>query len=570
MFDFLATQKGQKTASPQKAKFAYNKISSSKLTPLLCVEAFNAPILLESAHLQAGAGRFSIVVLNEAFRIEKKNDKIELLECGIESSDSAPNLAKNFNRFNLNDIDFKSIESNMNLAKKAQKDSIKSAKNADFLEILDFFRKLAPNTIESENQNSQKLPHELPLPLGGVGFLGYEFFSEIENKIIFKKPALADIPQCSFVFGRDFVIIDHFFESAFVLSIGYLGELNEVSCEARVEQISQKLQNIRDFSSAQTNAKHESRVISEDKHDYYCKMVSELKKRIYAGDLLQCVPSQSMQIATSLSPLLAYTRLRAGNPSPYMYYFNFKDFAIIGASPEVLVKVESFVSENVDSISANKRKITLRPIAGTRARGQSAAEDLRLESELKADPKENAEHLMLLDLGRNDVGKVALAGSVRLNAEKIVEKYSRVIHLVSEVCGILDEDHFSPKDALKAAFPAGTVSGAPKIAAIATIEELENHSRGIYAGAVGYFAANGDMNFCIAIRTALWQSKEHFTKSYEKLDSIKNLIKEPNLAQNEGVYTLQAGGGIVIDSQEEAEFIETQNKMRALKDAILN
>lgn len=264
-------------------------------------------------------------------------------------------------------------------------------------------------------------------------------------------------------------------------------------------------------------------------------MVELLKNEIYVGNLLQCVPSQSLEITSDLPPLQAYENLRASNPSPYMYYFDFGEYQIIGSSPEVLIKVQSDSEENF-------ALLTTRPIAGTRPRGKNALEDSKLEGELKDNIKENAEHLMLLDLGRNDIGKVALPNSVCVTQERIIEKYARVMHLVSEVQGKMDLKLHKKTDALFATFPAGTVSGAPKIQAIKTIESLESHKRGIYAGAIGYFSKNGDMDFAITIRTAIYQK---------------------------GVYYLQAGAGVVYDSIPSEEYKETQNKMLSLVEAIM-
>jgi anthranilate synthase component 1 len=255
-------------------------------------------------------------------------------------------------------------------------------------------------------------------------------------------------------------------------------------------------------------------------------MVGIAKDYIRAGDIFQVVPSQRWCQDFDLPPFSLYRALRRTNPSPYMFYFNFGGFQVVGASPEILVRVKD-------------RTVTIRPIAGTRPRGKTHAEDAALEAELLADPKECAEHLMLLDLGRNDVGRVAKTGTVDPDEQFIIERYSHVMHIVSNVNGELAPEH-DALSALLAGLPAGTVSGAPKVRAMQIIDELESEKRGVYGGGVGYFSAQGDMDICIALRTAV--------------------IKDEKLY-------VQAGGGVVFDSDPEAEFQETIAKSRALMQA---
>jgi anthranilate synthase component 1 len=252
-------------------------------------------------------------------------------------------------------------------------------------------------------------------------------------------------------------------------------------------------------------------------------MVEKAKDYIRAGDIFQVVPSQRFRRAFSLPPFALYRALRRLNPSPFLYFLNFPGFAVVGSSPEILVRLR-------DS------NVTIRPIAGTRPRGKTAEEDKKLAEELMVDPKERAEHLMLLDLGRNDVGRVAETGTVRVTDQFFIERYSHVMHLVSNVEGRI-RPGFDAIDALVAGFPAGTLSGAPKVRAMEIIDELEKEKRGVYAGAVGYFAANGAMDTCIVLRTAV--------------------VKD-------GVMYVQAGGGVVADSDPEAEFQETVSKAKAL------
>ena len=258
----------------------------------------------------------------------------------------------------------------------------------------------------------------------------------------------------------------------------------------------------------------------------YMDAVEKAKDYIRAGDIFQCVPSQRWTQTYSEPPFALYRSLRRTNPSPFMFYFNYGDYQVIGASPEILVRV--FGSE-----------VTIRPIAGTRPRGATPEEDNAFEADLLADQKELAEHLMLLDLGRNDTGKVSKIGTVRPTEQFIVERYSHVMHIVSNVVGELADD----QDALSAFFagmPAGTVSGAPKVRAMEIIDELEPEKRGLYGGGCGYFSANGDMDMCIALRTAVLKGDQLY---------------------------IQAGGGVVYDSDPEAEYMETVHKSNAIRRA---
>jgi len=259
----------------------------------------------------------------------------------------------------------------------------------------------------------------------------------------------------------------------------------------------------------------------------YCALVEKAKEYIRAGDIFQVVPSQRLSVPFRARPVDVYRALRALNPSPYMYFLDLGATQIVGSSPEILARLK-------------RGKVVVRPIAGTRRRGKTREEDLALEAELLADPKERAEHLMLIDLGRNDVGRVAKTGSVQLTERFVIERYSHVMHIVSEVQGELREG-LSYMDVLKATFPAGTVSGAPKIRALEIIQQLEPHKRNIYAGAIGYVGWNGDADTAIAIRTAVIQ---------------------------DGRLHVQAGGGIVYDSDPNAEWEETMNKGRALFRAV--
>ena len=262
---------------------------------------------------------------------------------------------------------------------------------------------------------------------------------------------------------------------------------------------------------------------SNTTRDQFHEMVKKSKAYIQAGDAFQIVPSQRFSIPFTLPPMALYRSLRRLNPSPYLFFFDFGSFSIVGSSPEILVTLRDGT-------------VTLRPLAGTRRRGANAEEDKALAAELLSDPKERAEHLMLLDLGRNDVGRVSKVGSVSVIEQFVIEYYSHVMHIASHVEGHI-QDNLDALDALAAGFPAGTVSGAPKVRAMEIIDELEHSRRGVYAGAIGYFSANGTMDTCIALRTAL--------------------VKD-------GVMYVQAGGGVVADSDPESEYQESISKARAL------
>ncbi|MCY4541548.1 MAG: chorismate-binding protein, partial [Rhodobacteraceae bacterium] len=254
--------------------------------------------------------------------------------------------------------------------------------------------------------------------------------------------------------------------------------------------------------------------------------VQRAKEYISAGDIFQVVLSQRWRKEFKLPSFSFYRALRRTNPSPFMFYFDFAQFQVIGASPEILVRVFD-------------REITIRPIAGTRPRGRNSRDDAALARELLADEKERSEHLMLLDLGRNDVGRVSRTGTVRPTEQFVIERYSHVMHIASNVVGELSEEH-DALSALLSGLPAGTVSGAPKVRAMEIVDELEPTKRGVYAGGVGYFSVDGDMDMCIALRTAV--------------------IKD-------GYLYFQAGGGIVHDSDPESEWTETMNKSQALRSA---
>lgn len=496
MFDFTNTHK---------AVIAHKEILCDNLTPLALLGALDAKVLLESAYNETGKDRYSIMIVCEAFSVYKENGE-HILVCQNEK------------------IPLKEIFSAYKPTQESN-EARSDLTSQGFLESLALVRTLAPNP-------NGILPDNLPLPLGGAGYIGYEFFAEIEE-VHFAKPPLYDAPECGFMFGRDFLIFDHLFDRLHIVSVGYAHEKTLINPTQRIEKIINSLHNLPQAPLESPYLSEEYVIENATSQSEYESMVRQIQKGIYAGDLLQCVISQYINIRSSFPPLEAYRRLRHLNPSPYMFYYRFENFTILGASPEIMIRLKS---------TQDKCFFTIRPIAGTRPRGESVAQDLEFEKELLNDEKENSEHLMLLDLARNDAGKVSVGGGVKVNARNLIERYSHVMHIVSEVQGELDRERFFKRDALKAAFPAGTLSGAPKIEAIKTIESLESHSRGIYGGAIGYFTYDEDMDFAIAIRTAVYQN---------------------------GVYYVRSGAGIVQDSIPSNEYKETQNKARSILNTLI-
>lgn len=367
---------------------------------------------------------------------------------------------------------------------------------------------------------------DLPRFNGGlVGYFGYETIRYIEKKLATgrDKPDPIGTPDIVLMVSDEVVVFDNLRGE---LHLIVLAEANGYQqAQQRLNALEQQLQEARRLYQPAPKATQveESDFISGFTEDGFKQAVLDAKEYIKAGDIMQVVLSQRMSIPFAAPPLDLYRALRRLNPSPYMYFLNLDDFHIVGSSPEILVRLEDDV-------------ITVRPIAGTRRRGDTEQRDQELETELLNDPKELAEHLMLIDLGRNDAGRVSEIGSVKLTDKMIVERYSHVMHIVSNVTGKLLPG-LDAMDVLRATFPAGTVSGAPKIRAMEIIDELEPVKRGVYSGAVGYLAWNGNMDTAIAIRTAV--------------------IKDD-------VLHIQAGAGVVYDSVPQSEWDETMNKGRAV------
>lgn len=352
---------------------------------------------------------------------------------------------------------------------------------------------------------------------GAVGYIAYDAVRNIE-KIPDENREYPILPEFYFIFPTEIIIFDHYKKKIQVIVYGSKKRLRFL-----VEVLREPRSLIK--RPAQDNGK--SGMMSNMKPVEFRSIVRKAKKYIREGDIFQVVLSQRFVTPVRTSPFDIYQRLRQTNPSPYMYYLKLADLDVLGSSPETLIKLQD-------------RQIISRPIAGTRPRGRNQQEDNKLADELLNDEKERAEHVMLVDLARNDVGRVAVSGSVRVPGLMRIEKYSKVMHITSKVTGEL-EPGLNAFDVFKAAFPAGTVSGAPKVRAMEIIDELETLRRGIYAGAIGYFGFDGNMDFCIAIRTMIIYQR----KAY-----------------------IQSGAGIVADSVPAKEYQETIDKMSALKSAM--
>jgi anthranilate synthase component 1 len=376
------------------------------------------------------------------------------------------------------------------------------------------------------------LPDDMPQAAAGLfGYLGYDMIRLVEHLPDVNPDALG-LPDAIMLRPSVIAVLDGVKGEVTVVSPAWVsaGQTARAAYAQAAERVMDAVRDLERAMPSETRNLGDAGAVSEPVSNFtksgYMEAVEKARDYIKAGDIFQVVPAQRWTQDFVEPPFALYRSLRRTNPSPFMFYFNFGGFQVIGASPEILVRV--FGNE-----------VTIRPIAGTRPRGATPEEDNALEADLLADKKELAEHLMLLDLGRNDVGRVAKIGTVRPTEEFIVERYSHVMHIVSNVVGELAEG----KDALDAFFagmPAGTVSGAPKVRAMEIIDELEPEKRGVYGGGVGYFSAGGDMDMCIALRTAVVQDQKLY---------------------------IQAGGGVVYDSDPEAEFMETVHKSGAIRRA---
>ncbi|MFN3701492.1 MAG: anthranilate synthase component I [Alphaproteobacteria bacterium] len=370
-----------------------------------------------------------------------------------------------------------------------------------------------------------------PMAVSGIfGYMGYDMIRMVED-IPDDNPDTLNIPDSIFMRPTALVIFDNVKNMICIVTPVYLHGHNTkksakkiyAEAEKTISALAKNLLSSLKFKPQSSAVKLPLHIESNTTETEYHAMIDRAIEYIRAGDIFQVVLSQRFWVDFDLPPFELYRSLRRLNPSPFLFHFQFEGFALVGSSPEILVRVRD-------------KELTIRPIAGTRIRGKNAAEDEALAADLLGDPKERAEHLMLLDLGRNDVGRVAEIGSVKVTDQFVVEYYSHVMHIVSNVIGTV-RNGLDILDALFAGFPAGTVSGAPKIRAMQIIDELEKDRRSYYAGCVGYISGNGNMDTCIALRTAL--------------------IKD-------GKLYIQSGAGIVADSQKDSEYSETVNKAKAL------
>ncbi|HSI25548.1 MAG TPA: anthranilate synthase component I [Methylotenera sp.] len=471
------------------AKQGYNRIPlvletfADLDTPLsLYLKLANAPFsyLLESVQGGERFGRYSIVGLPAKTRIVAHGFKIEVLE---------NNLVVETHE-NINALDF-----------------VKQFQTR--------FKTPPPHLISKAN---------LPRFTGGLtGYFGYETIRYIEKRLAqTSKPDDINTPDVLLMLSTEIAVVDNLSGKLYFIVYADPADINayENACK-RLQDLVAQLRKTATIPSALPTAK--TQASSEFGEENFKAAVKKAQQYILDGDIMQVVLSQRMSQPFDSSPLSLYRALRSLNPSPYMFYYDMDDHHVVGASPEILVRLDDGV-------------VTSRPIAGTRPRGKTREEDLALADELLADPKERAEHVQLMDLGRNDVGRVAQTGTVKVTDNMMIERYSHVMHIVSNVEGQL-KPGLDAVDVIKATFPAGTVSGAPKVRAMEIIDELEPSKRGIYAGAIGYLGFNGDMDIAIAIRTGVIKNKKLY---------------------------VQAGAGIVADSVPLSEWIETQNKARAV------
>ncbi|MEX0844105.1 MAG: anthranilate synthase component I [Balneolaceae bacterium] len=389
-----------------------------------------------------------------------------------------------------------------------------------------YFEKLKELTTAYSEPTLPELPR---LKGGAVGFSAYDTFRQVENLPNVPEDDL-NLPEAIWAFYDEIFAFDHVKHQVVLIKTVFVEEEADLN-----EAYSNAQKCLDEMETAALSSNYQNRPFHIDteslksnmEQEYFEEIVKKGKEYIYEGDIFQVVLSQRFEADMNGDPFMLYRALRMVNPSPYLFYLDFEDFQLVGSSPEVLVRVQEGVTRVL-------------PIAGTRPRGKTHEEDLALEEDLKNDPKEVAEHIMLVDLGRNDLSRVCKPGTVKMERNQVIERYSHVMHIVSDVVGQLQDDQTSV-DALMQCFPAGTVSGAPKIRAMEIIDELETIKRGIYAGAVGYFDFSGNMDTCIAIRTMVVTGN----KAY-----------------------IQAGAGIVADSDPTKEFEETKNKAGALIQAL--
>jgi len=465
----------------QTGKHIIKTVSGEHYTPYALFRKLEARCLLESASFGRGKARHSIILVREAFRVTQRGDEIFFEGTGMEDRHAPP----------------------------------------DAVDILDVLKGLA-------DQHSG-LRADFPVPAGGIGYLSYEYASRFDDVRLRPKSAGIDIPEASFIFGDLFLVFDHYTDTISILALHYDGL--DADLERDVHVLERRIHDL-DFNYLTPLPSTMSCIplVRDREKERYKDGVSRIRKEIRKGNILQGVLSRKLVLRTELPALEAYRRLRSLNPSPYMFFLDYGEFQLFGASPEMHVKVKD-------------DRVIIRPIAGTRRRGATRDEDRALEKDLLTDEKERAEHLMLVDLARNDIGRVCVPGTVKVSEFMGIEHYSHVMHIVSQAEGTLDRQRadgsggFEGIDAIRKTFPAGTVTGAPKIRAMEIIDGLEPEQRGFYAGLVGYLEPGGSLDTCITIRSAL---------------------------KRDDLLILQAGAGIVYDSVPEREYDETTAKLAAL------
>ncbi len=453
-------------------------LPGERFTPYTLALKLKAKAILESSSFVKGKERYSILLVTEAFKAVQRANGVFLKMDGKELRVNSAGSSK---------------------------------KEFDILDVCRYFSSQHPPVRQ-----------DFPCPTGGVGFLSYEFAARCDTMRIQKRPDPTGLDEAVFIFGHVFVVFDHYTDIIYLMGINY--KEHEIDLDAAMAEVEKRVNDM-DFNYlSREEASFPALVVAgNDDRKAYMAGVEAIKREIRAGNLLQGVLSRRLVVETKLTALQAYRSLRSRNPSPYLFYLDFGDYRLFGASPEVQVKAKGGTA-------------VLKPIAGTRKRGSTDAEDKALEAELLADEKEKAEHLMLIDLARNDLGRICKPGTVKVTDYMSVERFSHVMHIVSRVEGEL-ADGVDSADLVRATFPAGTVSGAPKIRAVETIDSIEPHPRGFYAGLVGYFESAGGMDSCITIRSGL---------------------------EKDGKIILQAGAGIVHDSRPEREYEETCEKLRGL------
>ena len=454
-------------------EYRIKEIGGEGFTPFALAKKLNAPVILESTSLDQGKARYSLLLVEEAFRVIQEGPGDFLIQSG-----------RSWER--------------------------RKEPGRDLLHLL-----------EEYSAPFKDVETDFPFPAGGIGYLTYEF-SRFCDKIHFPDAAVDGGPAGVFLFGHIFLIYDHFTDIIHLVGMNYANK--SINLDEALDRVEKRIFDM-DFNYLNgQKTEYNAKVVSPpDEREKYMEKVEKLKQEIIKGNLLQAVPSRRLEIETDQPAIEAYRNLRSSNPSPYLFYFDFGDYQLFGSSPEVHVKSDG-------------KDVIIKPIAGTRRRGKNREEEEALIKDLLNDPKERAEHLMLVDLARNDIGRFCEHGTVKPVSLFDIERFSAVVHMVSTVTGRC-KPGTTPGDIVRATFPAGTVSGAPKIKAIETVAALENRPRGFYAGLVGYFEPDGSFDTCITIRSA---------------------IKRDNK------LTLQAGGGIVFDSRAEREWEETGEKIMAL------